>query len=200
MSKIFKERATRDKYGFAVANNGLEKYYETTDESFKNSSGVSRVVPNGGKYAPKTKQNRTVSAVDYFRSKDDPLYKDSRNCDDYVKNMSVWNRFGIGANISNTHRKVDDKPLKVLMNSITECKVINAFNEGVQISVSASNRIEKIEIYNQSLLYADCTKLDEVTDNSKYDIHKKNGYKIYDLYKYNFVTNADTVHMTIAVR
>ena len=199
MSKIFKERVTRDKYGFTIANNGLEKYYET-DESFKNSSGASRVIANGGKYAPKTKQNRTVSAVDYFRSKDDPLYKDSRSCDDYVKNMSVWNRYGIGANISNTHRKVDDKPLKVLMNSITECKVINAFNEGVQISVSASNRIEKIEIYNQSLLYADCTKLEEVTDNSKYDIHKKNGYKINDLYKYNFVANADTVHMTIATK
>ena len=199
MSKLFKERVTRDKYGFTIANNGLEKYYET-DESFKNSSGASRVVPNGGKYAPRTKQNRTVSAVDYFRSKDDPLYKDSRSCDDYVKNMSVWNRYGIGANISNTHRKVDDKPLKVLMNSITECKVINAFNEGVSISVSASNRIEKIEIYNQSLLYADCTKIIEETDNSKYDIHKKNGYKIYDLYKYNFVVNADTVHMTIATK
>ena len=199
MSKEFKERVTRDKYGFAVANNGLEKYYET-DESFKNSSGASRVIANGGKYAPKTKQNRTVSAVDYFRSKDDPLYKDSRSCDDYVKNMSVWNRFGIGANISNTHRKADDKPLKVLMNSKTECKVINAFNEGVPISVSASNRIEKIEIYNQSLLYADCTKIVEETDNSKYDIHKRNGYKIYDLYKYNFVANADTVHMTIATK
>ena len=86
------------------------------------------------------------------------------------------------------------------MNSITECKVINAFNEGVPISVSASNRIEKIEIYNQSLLYADCTKIIEETDNSKYDIHKKNGYKIYDLYKYNFVVNADTVHMTIATK
>ena len=141
-----------------------------------------------------------MSAVDYFRSKDDPLYKDSRSCDDYVKNMSVWNRYGIGANISNTHRKADDKPLKVLMNSITECKVINAFNEVVPISVSASNRIEKIEIYNQSLLYADCTKIIEETDNSKYDIHKKNGYKIYDLYKYNFVVNADTVHMTIATK
>ena len=141
-----------------------------------------------------------MSAVDYFRSKDEPLYKDSRRCDDYVKNMSVWNRYGIGSNISNTHRKADDKALKVLMNSITECKVINAFNEGVPISVSASNRIEKIEIYNQSLLYADCTKIIEETDNSKYDIHKKNGYKIYDLYKYNFVVNADTVHMTIATK
>ena len=86
------------------------------------------------------------------------------------------------------------------MNSITECKVINAFNEGVPISVSASNRIEKIEIYNQSLLYEDCTKIVEETDNSKYDIHKRNGYKIYDLYKYNFVANADTVHMTIATK
>lgn len=26
-----------------------------------------------------------MSAVDYFRSKDDPLYKDSRSCDDYIK-------------------------------------------------------------------------------------------------------------------
>lgn len=142
-----------------------------------------------------------MSAVDYFRSKDDPLYKDSRNCDDYIKNMSVWNQMGIGANISNTHRKVDDKPLKVLMNSITECKVINAFNEGVQISVSASNRIEKIEISNElSLRYEDCTKIVEETDNSKYDIHKRNGYKVYDLYKYNFVANNETIYMTIMTK
>lgn len=142
-----------------------------------------------------------MSAVDYFRSKDDPLYKDSRNCDDYVKNMSVWNRYGIGANISNTHRKADDKPLKVLMNSITECKVINAFNEGVAISVSGCNRIEKIEINNElSLRYEDCTKIVEETDNSKYDIHKRNGYKVYDLYKYNFVANNETIYMTIMTK
>ena len=79
-------------------------------------------------------------------------------------------------------------------------KLMISLYEGVPISVSASNRIEKIEIYNQSLLYADCTKIIEETDNSKYDIHKKNGYKIYDLYKYNFVVNADTVHMTIATK
>ena len=142
-----------------------------------------------------------MSAVDYFRSKDDPLYKDSRSCDDYIKNMSVWNRVGIGANISNTHRKADDKPLKVLMNSITECKVINAFNEGVAISVSASNRIEKIEISNEiSLRYEDCTKVVEETDNSNYDIHKRNGYKVYDLYKYNYVANNETVCMTIMTK
>ena len=198
MSKEFKERVTRDKYGFAVANNGLEKYYETTDESFKNSSGASRVIPNGGKYAPKTKQNRTVSAVDYFRSKDDPLYKDSRNCDDYVRNLSVKNTYGIQT--SNYHRQEQEKPLATFMNSgLSTCKVITP-TQDIEVSVSACNRIKAIEIYNQSLLYADCTKLDEVTDNSKYDIHKKNGYKIYDLYKYNFVANADTVHMTIAVR
>ena len=197
MSKLFKERATRDKYGFTIANNGLEKYYET-DESFKNSSGASRVVPNGGKYAPRTKQNRTVSAVDYFRSKDDPLYKDSRNCDDYVKNLSVKNTYGIQT--SNYHRQEQEKPLATFMNSgFSTCKVITP-TQDIEVSVSACNRIKAIEIYNQSLLYADCTKLEEVTDNSKYDIHKKNGYKIYDLYKYNFVANADTVHMTIATK
>lgn len=197
MSKLFKERATRDKYGFTIANNGLEKYYET-DESFKNSSGASRVVPNGGKYAPRTKQNRTVSAVDYFRSKDDPLYKDSRNCDDYVKNLSVKNTYGIQT--SNYHRQEQEKPLATFMNSgFSTCKVITP-TQDIEVSVSACNRIKAIEIYNQSLLYADCTKLEEVTDNSKYDIHKKNGYKIYDLYKYNFVANADTVHMTIMTK
>lgn len=197
MSKLFKERVTRDKYGFTIANNGLEKYYET-DESFKNSSGASRVVPNGGKYAPKTKQNRTVSAVDYFRSKDDPLYKDSRNCDDYVKNLSVKNTYGIQT--SNYHRQEQEKPLATFMNSgFSTCKVITP-TQDIEVSVSACNRIKAIEIYNQSLLYADCTKLEEVTDNSKYDIHKKNGYKIYDLYKYNFVANADTVHMTIMTK
>lgn len=197
MSKLFKERVTRDKYGFTIANNGLEKYYET-DESFKNSSGASRVVPNGSKYAPKTKQNRTVSAVDYFRSKDDPLYKDSRNCDDYVKNLSVKNTYGIQT--SNYHRQEQEKPLATFMNSgFSTCKVITP-TQDIEVSVSACNRIKAIEIYNQSLLYADCTKLEEVTDNSKYDIHKKNGYKIYDLYKYNFVANADTVHMTIMTK
>lgn len=197
MSKLFKERVTRDKYGFTIANNGLEKYYET-DESFKNSSGASRVVPNGSKYAPKTKQNRTVSAVDYFRSKDDPLHKDSRNCDDYVKNLSVKNTYGIQT--SNYHRQEQEKPLATFMNSgFSTCKVITP-TQDIEVSVSACNRIKAIEIYNQSLLYADCTKLEEVTDNSKYDIHKKNGYKIYDLYKYNFVANADTVHMTIMTK
>lgn len=198
MSKEFKERVTRDKYGFAIANNGLEKYYEATDESFKNSSGASRVIANGGKYAPKTKQNRTVSAVDYFRSKDDPLYKDSRSCDDYVKNLSVKNTYGIQT--SNYHRQEQEKPLATFMNSgFSTCKVITP-TQDIEVSVSACNRIKAIEIYNQSLLYADCTKLEEVTDNSKYDIHKKNGYKIYDLYKYNFVANADTVHMTIMTK
>lgn len=77
MSKIFKERVTRDQYGFAIANNGLEKYYET-DESFKNSSGASRVIANGGKYAPSNKRTQQTRVSDLFSSSPNGTYE--REC------------------------------------------------------------------------------------------------------------------------
>lgn len=113
--------------------------------------------------------------------------------EDYTRG-NVWAKYGIQT--SNYHRQEKEKPLKTLMNSdeITECKVIT-YNGDVQVSVSACNRIQKIELNSElSLRYEDCTKI-EPTTKAGYE-----GYKVYDLYKYNFVANADTVHMTIATR
>lgn len=141
------------------------------------------------------------SALDYFKdtwAKNEKPNPIQTTYEDYIRNLSVKNTYGIQT--SNYHRQEQEKPLATFMNSgLSTCKVIT-LTQDIEVSVSACNRIKAIEIYNQSLLYADCTKLEEVTDNSKYDIHKRNGYKVYDLYKYNFVANADTVHMTIAVR
>lgn len=119
--------------------------------------------------------------------------------EDYTRG-NVWANYGIQA--SNYHRQEQEKPLKTLMNSdeITECKVIT-YNGDIQVSISACNRIEKIEINNElSLRYEDCTKIEDVTDNSKYDMYKANNYKVYNLYRYNFVANAENIHMVIAVR
>ena len=64
MSKIFKERVTRDQYGFAVANNGLEKYYETDK--------------NGWKYAPSNKRTQQTRVSDLFSSSPNGTYE--REC------------------------------------------------------------------------------------------------------------------------
>lgn len=64
MSKIFKERVARDQYGFAIANNGLEKYYETDK--------------NGGKYAPSNKAPKQTNASDLFSSNPNRAYE--REC------------------------------------------------------------------------------------------------------------------------
>lgn len=150
---------------------------------------------------PVQENKPTERASDLFKDygdKNSTPRTNTTTCDDYIRNLSVKNTYGIQT--SNYHRQEQEKPLATFMNSgLSTCKVIT-LTQDIEVSVSACNRIKAIEIYNQSLLYADCTKLEEVTDNSKYDIHKRNGYKVYDLYKYNFVANADTVHMTIAVR
>lgn len=119
--------------------------------------------------------------------------------EDYTRG-NVWAKNGIQT--SNYHRQEKEKPLAILMNSdeITECKVITRTGD-IQVSVSACNRIEKIELNNElSLRYEDCTKIEDVTDNSKYDMYKANNYKVYNLWKYNYVANGENIHMVIAVR
>lgn len=61
MSKLFKERVTRGKYGFTIANNGLEKYYET--------------VENGGKYASSNKAPKQTNVSDLFSSNPNRAYE-----------------------------------------------------------------------------------------------------------------------------
>lgn len=138
-----------------------------------------------------------MSVVDLFKNAGEVRAK-AQYREDYSRG-NVWANYGIQT--SNYHRQEKEKPLAILMNSdeITECKVIT-YNGDIQVSVSACNRMEAIETYNNKLEYANCTKVEEVTDNSKYDMYKRNGYKVYDLYKYNYVANADTVHMTIMTR
>lgn len=134
---------------------------------------------------------------DLFKSPNEDRPKAKHNIDYY--NRSIHNSYGI--NVSNNHRPTEQSDLKKLMNSgLTECKVINNRNEGVAISISGCNRIEKIEINNElSLRYEDCKKVEETTD-SKYSMHIRNGYKVYNLYKYNFVANRETIHMVIITK
>lgn len=138
-----------------------------------------------------------MNVVDMFKSPNEDRPKESSKIDYY--NRSIKNSYGI--NVSNTHRPTEQSDLKKLMNSITECKVINRHNEGISVSVSGCNRVQKIEINNElSLRYEDCTKIEDVTDNSKYDMYKANNYKVYNLWKYNYVANGENIHMVIAVR
>lgn len=137
-----------------------------------------------------------MNVVDMFKSPNEDRPKESSKIDYY--NRSIKNSYGI--NVSNTHRPTEQSDLKKLMNSITECKVINRHNEGISVSVSGCNRVQKIEINNElSLRYEDCTEVEETTD-SKYDMLMRNGWKIYNLYKHSFIANRPIVHMTIMTK
>ena len=112
-------------------------------------------------------------------------------------NRSVKNSYGIQA--SYNHKPTEENTLQKLMNEVEKVKVINTIGDDIEVSVSACNRVQKIETSKLSLRYEDCTEVKETTDN-KYSMYIKNGYKVYDLYKYNFVANKSTVYMTIAVK
>lgn len=143
--------------------------------------------------------NKSFSVVDYFREKDDPRYKDSRDFNEYLKSLSVKNSYGI--QVSNIHRKQEENELKKLMTSdITKCLVKTEKTGNVEISIYASNLIEQISVYERTLKYEDCKKVQEVTDEAKYDFDKRNGYRLYDLYKYNHFVKRDTVYLTIMVK
>lgn len=140
-------------------------------------------------------KNNNYSVVDMFKSATEDRPKiDTRDCQEILNSRSIWNQFGIGAGVSNTHRQEPEKPLKTLMTSgITECMVITN-KQDIKVSVSACNTVQSIDTYYSSLSYENCTKIEEKALKG-YD-----NYKCYNLYRYNPVANNDTVYMTIAVK
>lgn len=120
--------------------------------------------------------------------------------EDYTRG-NVWAKNGIQA--SNTHRQEEEKPLKTLMTSgITNAKVINPTNQiSVDINVSASNIVEKIEVsYDLSIRYEDATKVEEITNTKGYESYINEGYKLYNIYKYNPYANRDLVYCVLGVK
>lgn len=163
-----------------------------------------RIIPNRPAsreaYKPKQKQEKE-SALDFFKdtwNKREAFANDTKTVttEEYLRNLSVKNSYGTGwTPVRNTTK---DLPLKDLMNSVSECIVITKDSD-VAVSVSACNRVEKIETYSKTLEYVNCVKVVENTE-SKYDMRVRNGYKVYDLYKYDHVWQKDLVYMTVAVR
>lgn len=127
--------------------------------------------------------------------------KPTPNADNWYNNRSVWAKNGIQT--SNHHPKVEDSDLKTLMNSgITKAKAINPTNKiDVDISVSASNRVEKIEVCNDlSIRYEDCTKVEEITDTKGYESYINEGYELYNVYRWNPYANIDTICCILATK
>ena len=143
--------------------------------------------------------SRKISAVDYFRDKSDPLYIDTRSRENYLANLSVKNKYGI--QVSNVHRKQEESELKKLMTSdIQKCLVKTTRMGNVEISIYSSNLIEQISVSDRVLRYEDCKKIEDVSNENIHDFDRRNGYRIYDLWKYNHLVNRDTVYMTIMVK
>lgn len=140
-----------------------------------------------------------MKVSDYFKKTNEVRAK-AQYREDYSRG-NVWAKNGIQT--SNTHRKVEEKPLKTLMNSaITKAKVIDPTNKiDVDISVSASNRVEKIDVCNElSIRYEDATKVEEITNTKGYEKYINEGYKLYNIYKYNAYANRDTICCILATK
>lgn len=186
MSKLFKERVTRDKYGFTIANNGLEKYYET-DESFKNSSGASRVIANGGKYAPSNKrtQQTRVSASDYFKAPNEVRAK-AQYREDY-NNRSIYSRRGINA--SNTHKNtVNDFSRLVADDDILSATLVDSYTkETYTFNREFNNRVQYFYFgKDQKMIdYKEITKVEQISSEGYYDLKQVGYNNFYELHKKN---------------
>lgn len=168
-------------------------------------SNCRNVIPaSSRKYT--TEQRREVvkqeSALDYFRDtweKNDKPSPIKTTTEDYLRNLSIKNEI-YGWTSTRTVKNEAKKPLKELMTSgISGCKVIDRWQE-LDVSVSASNRLNKIDLRNVTLEYENCTKVVDVSDKNEHTLRVRNGYKVYDLYRFNPLVNNDTVVMTVMVK
>jgi hypothetical protein len=163
-----------------------------------------RRIPNrpASRESYKPKQEQKESALDFFKdtwNKREAFANDTKtvSTEEYLASLSVKNTYGTGWQpVRNTTKQL---PLKDLMTSgLNEVKVITNTGD-VSVSISACNRVEKIETYSNTLEYANCVKVVENTE-SKYDMKRRNNYKVYDLYRYDRYADRDLVNMTIAVK
>lgn len=165
---------------------------------------MNRIIPNrpASREAYKPQKQEEPSALSYFTdtwNKREAFANETpkQTTEDYLRSLSVKNTYGTGwTPVRNTTKQL---PLKDLMTSgISECIVLTKDND-IAVSVSACNRVEKIETFRNTLEYVNCVKVVENTE-SKYDMKRRNNYKVYDLYRYDHVCQKDLVNMTVAVR
>ena len=166
-----------------------------------------RIIPNRPAsreaYKPQQKQEKE-SALDFFKdtwNKREAFANDTKtvSTDEYLRNLSVKNTYGTGwTPVRNTTK---EQPLKDLMNTINECRVLTD-GDDIGINVEVANRIGAIDTGKTKLEYANCTKVEEIkeTTKDKYKNYISKDFRLFNLYRWNPAANRDTINMVIACK